>query len=128
LGKDKKYNRKLIKGNLMKIAFTSKGTDLNSQVDPRFGRCEYIVVYDDEQDTVEVIDNKDSSAEAHGAGPKTAQKIFNAKIDVVITGNGPGGNAATVLEKTGIKVFVGAGDKTIKDALEAYKDNKLEQF
>ena len=57
----------------MRIAFTSKGKDLDSLVDPRFGRCEYIVVYDDETEEVEVINNKDSSQEAHGAGPKTAQ-------------------------------------------------------
>ena len=69
----------------MKIAFTSKGKDLDSLVDARFGRCEYIVVYNDETDDVKVIENRDSSQEAHGAGPKTAQKLFNENIDVLIS-------------------------------------------
>jgi predicted Fe-Mo cluster-binding NifX family protein len=43
----------------------------------------------------------------------------------LITGNGPGGNAATVLEKTGIKILVGAGDMTAKEAYEAYQNGEL---
>ena len=30
----------------MKIAFTTKGTDWDSNMDPRFGRTEYIFIYD----------------------------------------------------------------------------------
>ncbi|RLD34308.1 MAG: dinitrogenase iron-molybdenum cofactor biosynthesis protein, partial [Bacteroidetes bacterium] len=63
-----------------------------------------------------------------GAGPKTAQKLFEYSPDVLITGNGPGGNAAAVLEKTGVKIYVGAGDMTAKEAYKAYKDNRLKQF
>jgi len=46
----------------------------------------------------------------------------------LITGNGPGGNAATVLEKTGVKIFVGAGDMTVKEAYEFYKSSRLKEF
>jgi predicted Fe-Mo cluster-binding NifX family protein len=112
----------------MKIAFTSKGKDLDSIVDARFGRCEYILVLDDETNEIEIIDNNDSSQEAHGAGPKTAQKLFNSNIDVLITGNGPGGNAAKVLERTNIQFYIGAGDKKISDALADFKDGKLEKI
>ena len=34
----------------MKIAFTAKGTDWDSMIDPRFGRTEFILIYDDEKD------------------------------------------------------------------------------
>ena len=112
----------------MKIAFTSKGNDLDSIVDARFGRCEYIVIYNDETEAIEIIENNDSAAEAHGAGPKTAQKLFNSNIDVLITGNGPGGNAAKVLERSKMQIFIGAGDKPIKEALALYKENKLEKL
>ncbi len=112
----------------MKIAFTSKGKDLDSQVDARFGRCEYILILDDETNEIEIIENSDSSQEAHGAGPKTAQKIFNKNISALITGNGPGGNAAKILEKTDIDIYIGAGDKVIKDALQLFKDNALQKF
>ncbi len=112
----------------MKIAFTSKGKDLDAQVDARFGRCEFILVLNDETNEIEIIENSDSSQEAHGAGPKTAQKLFNSNIDVLITGNGPGGNAATVLERANLDIYIGAADKTIKDALAAYKDNSLQKL
>lgn len=112
----------------MKIAFTSKGKDLNSIVDARFGRCEYILVLDDETNNIEIIENSDSSQEAHGAGPKTAQKLFNANIDVLITGNGPGGNAAKVLEHTNLEIYIGAAEKTISEALISYKGNLLQKI
>ena len=33
----------------MKLAITSKGTDLDSEVDPRFGRAAYILIVDNVQ-------------------------------------------------------------------------------
>ena len=109
----------------MKIAFTTKGTEWGSAMDPRFGRTEYFLIYDEEKDELTHIDNLDSANDAHGAGPKTAQRLFEYSPDVLITGNGPGGNAATVLEKTGVKIFVGAGELTVKEAYEAYKNGIL---
>jgi len=112
----------------MRIAFTTKGKDWDSMMDERFGRTEYILVYDDEKDTMEVIDNTDVVNDAHGAGPKTSERLFKLNPDVLITGNGPGGQAAKVLEQTKISVYVGAGDMTVKEAYEAYKTNKLHKF
>jgi len=112
----------------MKIAFTTKGKSWDSMMDARFGRTEYILVYDDEKDNTEVVDNTDVINEAHGAGPKTAERLFNLKPDVLITGNGPGGTAASVLEKTEIQIYTGAGNMTVKDAYEAYKKKQLTKF
>ena len=112
----------------MKIAFTAKGTDWDSQMDPRFGRTEFILVYDEEKETFESFDNRDIENEAHGAGPKTSQKLFELGAQVLITGNGPGGNAATVLEKAGVKSYIGAGEMNVKQAYEAYKNNELKAF
>ena len=89
----------------MKIVFTSKGTGWNSRMDPRFGRTDFFIVYDETSNDFSFYDNRDISNEAHGAGPKTAQRFFDLKADILITGNGPGGNAATVLEKAGTKIF-----------------------
>jgi len=112
----------------MKIAFTAKGTAWDAQIDARFGRTDYIVVYDDAADALSSVDNRDVEGIAHGAGPQTAQKLFDLAPDVLITGNGPGGNAATVLQKTSLKIFVGAGDMTVKQAYEAYKSGALKAF
>lgn len=112
----------------MKIAFTTKGENWNSQIDPRFGRTEFILIYDDQTKELLSVDNREIQNEAHGAGPKTSQKIFNLAPDVLITGNGPGENAATVLEKANIKIFIGAGDMTVKEAFDAYNENNLQVF
>ena len=112
----------------MKISFTTKGKDWDSMMDARFGRTEYILVYDDSTDSIEVIDNTDVVNDAHGAGPKTAERLFRLNPDVLITGNGPGGQAAKVLEQTGMKIFTGAGDMTVKEAYQAYNDNNLKLF
>ena len=112
----------------MKIAFTAKGKDWNSPIDPRFGRTEYILVYDEMKDEFNDYDNRDVENEAHGAGPKTAQKLFEFAPDVLITGNGPGGNAGTVLNKAGIKIYIGAGELSVKQAYDNYKNNLLKEF
>ncbi len=112
----------------MKIAFTTKGTEWDSQMDARFGRAQFILVYDDSTDKFSSIDNSAVESVAHGAGPQTAQKVFDLKPDVLITGNGPGGNAATVLTKAGLKIFIGAGDMTVRQAYEAYKKDELKSF
>ena len=112
----------------MKIAFTTKGTEWESQMDPRFGRTPFILTYDEDTDSLSSIDNSAVEDVAHGAGPQTAQKLFDLKPDVLITGNGPGGNAATVLAKAGLKIYIGAGEMTVRAAYEAYKQGELKAF
>ncbi len=112
----------------MRIVFTTKGDSWDSEMDPRFGRAPFFLVYDEEKDTLEATENSDITAMAHGAGPKAVEKLFTLNPDVLITGNGPGGNAAMVLGRTEIKVFIGAGSGTAKDALEMYKQGQLNEF
>jgi predicted Fe-Mo cluster-binding NifX family protein len=112
----------------MKIAFTTKGKNWDSRMDPRFGRTEFILLYDQEKDQLTHIDNRAIEDVAHGAGPKTAQALFDLHADVLITGNGPGDNAAQVLEKAGVKIYVGAGEMTARQAFAAYKNQSLKVF
>ena len=56
----------------MKIAVTSKGTDLDSQVDPRFGRAAFILFVDSETFNFEVMDNKENVNALKGAGIQAA--------------------------------------------------------
>ncbi len=112
----------------MRIAFTSEGTGWDSLVDPRFGRTKFLLIYDEEREELEAFDNTAVANEAHGAGPQTAQNLFKLNPDVLITGNGPGGNAAVVLEKGNLEIYVGAGGKTVKDAYDAYKNGELKKM
>jgi len=45
----------------------------------------------------------------------------------LITGNGPGGNAASVMNKTGITTYVGAGEMTVKEAYDAFSKGELKK-
>lgn len=112
----------------MKIAFTTKGIYWDSVMDSRFGRTEFFLVYDDEIKELTNFDNRAISNEAHGAGPKTAQKLYELNPDILITGNGPGGNAAAVINQADIKVFIGASEMTVKEAYGRYKNNELKEF
>ncbi len=112
----------------MKIVFTATGTGWDSKIDPRFGRAEYLLVYDTIKKDMEIIDNRDVEDEAHGAGPRTVRLVLEQGAEIIITGNGPGGNASIALEKAGVKVFTGAEKMNIKEALEAYNNKQLTEF
>lgn len=112
----------------MKLIFTAQGPDWDSAMDPRFGRTRYFFVYDDENEDVQIFDNAAIENEAHGAGPKTAQKLVEFGAQVLVTGNGPGGNAGTVLKSTGVEIFIGAGEMTVREAYDAYRGGSLKKF
>jgi predicted Fe-Mo cluster-binding NifX family protein len=112
-------------GENMKIAFTATGEGWDALIDPRFGRTDYILIYDEEKDELVSIDNREIMDVAHGAGPKTAQKIHELDPQVLITGNGPGGNAASILKQMQLKIYIKASGMSVRDAYRSFKNNKL---
>ncbi|HOA09287.1 MAG TPA: NifB/NifX family molybdenum-iron cluster-binding protein [Tenuifilaceae bacterium] len=112
----------------MRIAFTSTGKSWDSIIDSRFGRTEYIVIFDEETKTLELVDNTAVKNEAHGAGTATAQKMYEVKPDVLITGNGPGETAATALKRLNMKIYVDAHNLTLEQAYESYRNGALKEI
>src|SRR4030065_1744109 len=108
----------------MKVAITSSGTTLESNVDPRFGRCPYYIIYDTESDSFEAIENKSRLA-GGGAGIQAGQTISDMKVEALITGN-VGPNAFRVLSAASIKIYSGATGN-IKDAIEKFKKGEYKQ-
>ncbi len=107
----------------MKIAFSAAGADLDAQVDPRFGRCQYFVIVDTDTMEFEAAPNSGATA-GGGAGIAAAQQIAGKGLEAVLTGNcGP--NAFDVLKAAGIKVFTGVSG-SIKEAIESYKAGKFQ--
>ena len=107
----------------MKIAVSSQGQDLESSVDPRFGRARYFIIYDTETDKFEAVDNNQNVMAAQGAGVQAAQNVASYDVDMVISGNfGP--KAFQVLNSAGIKASFCEGG-TVSEALELAKSNKL---
>jgi predicted Fe-Mo cluster-binding NifX family protein len=106
----------------MKIAVTSTGKTLDSQVDPRFGRAAYFIVVDIETMDFIAIENENVAA-AGGAGISSAKVVIDAGAQAVLTGNcGP--NAEHTLTAGGVKMYTGATG-TIAEAVELFKSGKL---
>lgn len=102
----------------MKIAVSAVAASLDSEVDPRFGRCQYFIIADTETLQFEAVENS-SSAVSGGAGIAAAQLIAEKGVKAVLTGNcGP--NAYRVLSASGIEVVTGVSGK-VRDAIEAYR-------
>ena len=107
----------------MKIAVTSNGTDMDSQVDPRFGRAAYILIVDSETFAFEVLDNKENVNALKGAGIQAASMVSKKAAEVLLTGFcGP--NAFKVMQAANIGVANNA-EGSVGDAVRAYIDGKL---
>ncbi len=107
----------------MKIAITSKGQNLQSEVDPRFGRAKYFIIYDTDAGTYEVIENAQDLNAVHGAGVQAGEQIIRSGAKVLLTGNcGP--NAFRTLQAGGVDVYTGVSG-TVFESINAFKEGKL---
>ncbi len=106
----------------MKICVTATGNDLDAEVDPRFGRCQYLIFVDSDTMEFEAIPNEAIAAPG-GAGIQAAQTVVNRGAEILISGNiGP--NAFQVLSTAGVKVATGAYG-TVREAIEMYRSGRL---
>jgi predicted Fe-Mo cluster-binding NifX family protein len=105
----------------MKIAVTSKGTSMDSPVDPRFGRSPYIAFVDLQTDQLEALANPFADASG-GAGVQAAQFVLDQGARALLTGHcGP--RASTVLSDAGVQVVNGASG-TVREAVESYRQTE----
>lgn len=110
----------------IKIAITSKGKDLNSEVDNIFGRCKYFIFAEVKNGKVgnfEAIENKFAD-QMGGAGISAAQFVVEKNVKTVITGTiGP--RALDVLKQFNVKIY--KGNNQVKEALKKFIENKFEK-
>jgi predicted Fe-Mo cluster-binding NifX family protein len=102
----------------MKICVSATANNLEAQVDPRFGRCQYFIIVDSETMQFEAIPNMAAGASG-GAGIQAAQTIADKGVKVVITGN-VGPNAFGALSAAGIEIVTGAFG-AVKEVVEKFK-------
>ena len=111
----------------MKFCITTTGPDLDSKIDPRFGRCQYLLFVDFRTGKLLKSIPNTASISGRGAGVATAQRIVSEKAQVIITGNiGP--NAFNVLSTSQIKIYLGFVGLSAKQILEKYRQGKLEKI
>ena len=106
----------------MKICVTAQGDDLDSTVDPRFGRCKCFIIVEIDTLEFEAVNNPNIDTTG-GAGIQSGQLIAEKQVKTVLTGN-VGPNAFQTLKAAGIEVITGVSGN-IKEAVEKYKNNEL---
>ncbi|MDW2798032.1 NifB/NifX family molybdenum-iron cluster-binding protein [Clostridium boliviensis] len=109
----------------MKIAVSASGEYKESELDRRFGRCDYFQIYDTETSEYSVIGNE-GVASGGGAGIAAASQIIDKNVNVIITGNlGP--NAFELLEKADMKAY-SCDAVPVFRAIEMYQKNQLSEI
>ena len=108
----------------MKVCLSSTTNNLEGQLDPRFGRCAYLLIVDIERLQCEAIANPGANATG-GAGIQAAQTIANKGAKVVLTGD-VGPNAFKALSAAGIEIITDASG-TIMEVVGKFKRGELKK-
>lgn len=107
----------------MKIAFPVLEPNMDSSIDPRFGRAACFLLFDEATGTWETVDNEQNLHAAQGAGIQAAETVARHGAEVLIAGHcGP--KAFRTLSAAGISVYHFEG--SVKQALEAFRSKALE--
>ena len=107
----------------MKIAISSQGNGLNSQMDPRFGRAKSFVIYDTETKNYQDVSNTQNLQATQGAGIQAAKTVIDSGAEILITGN-VGPKAFSTLNSAGVKIFIGESG-TVSNMINNYINNEL---
>jgi len=110
----------------MKICICANAPDLDSQVSSVFGRCAYFLIIDKKTEEFKAVPNT-ALQTGRGAGVAAAQIVVFEKAEAVICGNfGP--NAFSVLRMSGVKVYPGVFDLTVREVIDKYNKGELKEI
>ena len=109
----------------MKIAIPATANNIDSEVCPSFGRTEFFLIYNTNEQSNFFLDNSAATSQG-GAGIKAAQILVDEHVDVLITPR-CGENAASVLLEANIAIYKAAGNN-LKDNISACEQGKLEML
>ncbi len=105
--------------NIVKICIPSISEGLESEIDPRFGRCKFFTLVEVENGKIlNTKSVKNAGAEqGSGAGIAAAEQVSKLDADVILTYDvGPKSNA--ILDQLGIEIIKTSG--TVQTALDNY--------
>ena len=106
----------------MKIAISSTGPDLESEIDPRFGRSQYFLIVDLNDMSFETVANA-NIGQGSGVGIQSAKVVADKGAKALLTGN-VGPNAYQALSAAGLDVITGVSG-TVREAAQQYKQGAL---
>ena len=108
----------------MKLIISAQNSSLESQVDRRFGRCTWLILFDTETNQWEAFQNPGSS-QSGGAGVAAAQFVVDQKADVVVSGDfGPNASRAFQAANVEMRRFI-ESTTTVQEAVDQFKQDML---
>ncbi len=108
------------------VAISASGKDLDSCVEPRFGRARFFVLVDPATEDWETLDNMANLSSLMDVGILTAKNLTrNQVVETVVTGHcGP--KAFKELQAAGVKVFLNARG-SLRHVLSELRRGALEE-
>jgi predicted Fe-Mo cluster-binding NifX family protein len=93
----------------------------DSEIGYHFGRVPFFAIWNDEDDSLDIIENKSS----HRGGTKLPAEFLADHCNGILC-SGIGSRAISLCKQYDVRVFMGATG-TVKDTVEMYKAGKLNE-
>ncbi|MCE7741591.1 MAG: dinitrogenase iron-molybdenum cofactor biosynthesis protein [Candidatus Heimdallarchaeota archaeon] len=93
--------------------------DINSIVGMHFGHVPFYAIWNDENDEIDIIDNKSD----HKGGSGLPMEFLANHCNGVLL-KGAGARAVMIGQELGLAIYMGA-DGTLKDTIQRFKDGTL---
>lgn len=108
----------------MFVIITATAPTVDAPMDARFGRAAYFLRVNTETLDAEALTNPASTASG-GAGTQAAQFVARQNVDAIISGDfGP--KALSVLNATGIDLYLSDPSLNVRDVISRLNDGLLE--
>lgn len=110
----------------MMVCITAQTAGLEAPFEPRFARAPYFVFVETETDEVHSVANALCTGHG-GVGPRVVQFIAEYGAEALVTGR-LGENADRALRAARIPAYAGTVEKTVNEALEAFRRQALREI
>jgi predicted Fe-Mo cluster-binding NifX family protein len=110
----------------MKVAVTARGSDLDAELCPAFGRAKFFILIDTDSDLFTAHDNRRNVDMVGRAGVRAAQDIVRLGVDALVTEK-VGPRTFVALQAGDIDVYVGASGH-VTDAIAQFRRGELERI
>jgi len=114
--------------NNMKVAIPSNNPGgLEAQVSAHFGHCDLYTIVEIDQSGIKSVGTMDNPPHQEGGCLAPVQLLADQGVNALLAG-GMGRRPLMGFNQVGIKVFLAAGQPSVKSSVQALLDNQLPLF